>query len=253
MHPYMDVPSETTASVDMLRASRQFMSGLGRAPRREVLVSGFSQGASAALGLAKALQDGTDPYFRLGAVAPISGAYEFRRAEIPALLAGGQIPPKLAVAYTTYILVSWNRLHHLYGSPTEIFQAPYAAKVDRLFDGNTPGRQMLAALPDTLDQLLTARGFELIRHPNPPLSRALDVLDATCTGWIPRAPIRLYYASGDEQAVTANTDHCQAEFRAGGLNLKPIDLGPHDYEGSRHLGTEVAGTTAILNWFTTLP
>jgi hypothetical protein len=246
------VPSETTASVDMLRASRQFMSSLGRTPRREVLVSGFSQGASAALGLARALQEGTDPYFRLGAVAPISGGYDFRRAETPALLAGSQIPPKLAVVYTTYLLVSWNRLHHLYGSPAEIFQEPYAAKVDRLFDGYTPGGEMLAALPDTLDQLLTPRGFKLLRHPNPALSQALDTADATCTGWVPHAPIRLYYAAGDEQAVTTNTDHCQARFRASGLNLKPVELGPHDYEGSRHLGTEVTGTTATLTWFTTL-
>ena len=36
------------------------------------------QGASAALGLARALQSGADPWFRAAAVAPISGAYDFR-------------------------------------------------------------------------------------------------------------------------------------------------------------------------------
>ncbi|MFF4352742.1 hypothetical protein [Streptomyces sp. NPDC001530] len=43
--------------------------------RHEVLVTGFSQGASAALGLAREFQDGADPRFRLQAVAPVSGAY----------------------------------------------------------------------------------------------------------------------------------------------------------------------------------
>ncbi|GAA4514369.1 hypothetical protein GCM10023191_082770 [Actinoallomurus oryzae] len=103
-HPWMDVPSETTASLDMLRAARAFMAREGRTPQRRVLVTGFSQGASAALGP--------------------------------------------AVAYTTYLLVAWNRLHHLYGSPAEIFQAAYAGKVGRLFDGTTPGQEMLGALPD---------------------------------------------------------------------------------------------------------
>lgn len=89
------------------------MAERGRTPQRDVLVTGFSQGASAALGVARALQDGADPHFRLGALAPISGGYDFQNAEIPALPAGDRIPPKLAVAYVTYLLVSWNRLHHL--------------------------------------------------------------------------------------------------------------------------------------------
>ncbi|WP_223184242.1 hypothetical protein [Streptomyces sp. CBMA152] len=202
--------------------------------------------------MARALQEGADPHFRLGALAPISGGYDFQHAEIPALLTGNRVPPKLAVTYATYLLVSWNRLHHLYDSPTDVFQTPYAAEVDRLFNGDTPGQQMLAALPDTLDQLLTHRGFDLLRHPNAPFAKALATADSVCAGWLPAAPTRLYYATGDEQAVTANTDHCQAQFRAGGLDLTPIDLGPHDYQGSRHLGTEVTGTTAVIQWFTTL-
>ncbi|GAB3988588.1 alpha/beta fold hydrolase [Actinoallomurus acanthiterrae] len=262
-HPWMDVPSETTASLDMLRAAREFMARRGMVPQRRVLVTGFSQGASAALGLARALQDGADRWYRLGAVAPISGGYAFRDAELPALLAGKEIPSKIGVAYTTYLLVSWNRLHHLYDSPGEVFQAPYADKVNRLFDGTTPGQEMLAALPDRLygkprqpgdpNPLLTSRGKAMLEHPTGAFAKALRVADGTCTGWVPRAPIRLYYAAGDEQAVTANTDHCRAAFRANGVNLTPIDLGPTDYEGSRHLGTAVTGTAAIVDWFTRLP
>ncbi|MEV5754016.1 hypothetical protein AB0L00_39905 [Actinoallomurus sp. NPDC052308] len=252
-HPWMDVPSETTASLDMLRAARAFMAGRGRTPQRRVLVTGFSQGASAALGLARALQDGADPWYRLGAVAPISGAYAFRDVELPAVLAGREIPPKLGVAYTTYLLVSWNRLHHLYDAPGQVFRAPYADKVERLFDGTTPGQEMLAALPDDLDHLLTAHGLDLLRHPSGAFAAALRVADATCTGWVPRVPARLYYATGDEQAVTANTDRCRAAFRASGADLRTIDLGPIDHQGSRHLGTAVTGTAAIVDWFSRLP
>jgi pimeloyl-ACP methyl ester carboxylesterase len=87
-HPWMDVPSETTAALDMLRASRTAVTQRGHELRHEVLVTGFSQGASAALGLTRSLQEGADGWFRLRAVAPVSGAYAFRGAELPALLAG---------------------------------------------------------------------------------------------------------------------------------------------------------------------
>jgi len=252
-HPWMDVPSETTASVDMLRAARRFMARSGRTPQRRVLVTGFSQGASPALGLARALQDRADDWFRLGAVAPISGAYDFRDTEIPALLAGHQIPPRLAAVYTTYLFVSWNRLHHLYDSPGQVFRRPYAKRVDKLFDGTTPGEKMLGALPGDLGHLLTPHGLDLLRHPSPRFAKALKAADSTCTGWTPQAPILLYYGQGDEQAVTANTDRCQAEFRANGAEVTSIDLGAHDYYGSRHLGTAVSGTTAVLDWFTQPP
>lgn len=77
LYPWMDVPSETTAALDMLHASRAYVTSHGGALRRPVLISGFSQGASAGLGLGRALQDGADSWFRLGALAPISGAYDF--------------------------------------------------------------------------------------------------------------------------------------------------------------------------------
>ncbi|TYK53629.1 alpha/beta fold hydrolase [Actinomadura decatromicini] len=246
-HPYMDLPSETTASLDMLRAARHVLLAHGRSPSRDVLVTGFSQGALAALGLARELQYGADPHFGLRAVAPVSGPYAIREAEVPAMLAEKQIPPKQVVAYTSYLLVAWNRLHHLYRSPADIFRAPYATRVDRLFDGDTPGNQMLAALPDDLEHLLTPQGFALLRHPNHPLAKAMAGSDAICSGWRPKAPIRLFYANNDEQVVNANTDRCTTAF-----NLRPVLLPPHLFQGSIHLGTEVTGTTAALSWFSSL-
>jgi hypothetical protein len=251
-HPYMDVPSETTASLDMLRAARAYLTRHGRPPARPVLVTGFSQGGPAALGLARALQEGADPGFALGAVAPISGAFDIRGAELPETLDGTRIPPRLVAMYTTYLLVAWNRLHHLYSAPEEIFRSPYAAKVDHLFDGTTPSEDAFDALPDGLKPLLTERGITLLRHPTPRFAAALAVADGTCSGWVPRAPFRLYDAQGDEQVITENTDHCRAAFQASGANVPIVALPPHDYRGSRHLGSAVSGTRRIAAWFAQL-
>ncbi|MFE4972759.1 alpha/beta hydrolase family protein [Kitasatospora sp. NPDC056651] len=250
-HPWMDVPSETTASLDMLRAARAFVSGTGRALGHDVLVTGFSQGASAAMGLARTLQAGDDRWFRLRAVAPVSGAYDFRSAELPALL-DGSLEPKSSVLYAAYLLVAWNRLHHLYDSPGDVFQAPYDRTIESLFDGSHTGPQLFAGTPDTIDALLTPRGFEMLRHPTGRLAKALRVADGTCD-WAPRVPVRLYAADADEQAANANTDHCEAALRSHGANAEVVDLGTPDFAGSRHLGSNVAGTAAIVRWFSRLP
>ncbi|KIF01179.1 lipase 4 [Streptomyces sp. RSD-27] len=251
LHPWMDVPSETTASLDMLRAARTFVSSTGRALGHDVLVTGFSQGASAAMGLARTLQAGDDRWFRLQAVAPVSGAYDFRHAELPALL-DGSLEPKSSVLYSAYLLVAWNRLHHLYDSPDEVFQAPYDSTIEALFDGSHTGPQLFAGTPDNNDALLTPHGFEMMRHPTGRLAKALRVADSTCD-WAPRVPVRLYVADADEQAANANTDHCEATLRSHGVNAAVVDLGTPDFAGSRHLGSNVAGTAAIVRWFSQLP
>ncbi|MEV5505307.1 alpha/beta hydrolase family protein [Streptomyces orinoci] len=249
-HPWMDVPSETTASLDMLRAARAFAPHTGRALGHDVLVTGFSQGASAAMALARTLQADGDRWFRIKAVAPISGGYDFQHAELPALL-DGSLDAKSSVLYTAYLLVAWNRLHHLYHSPNEVFQAPYDSTIEALFDGSHTGQQLFAGTPNTLSALLTPHGFDMLRHPTGQLAAALRVADNTCA-WSPRVPVRLYAASADEQAANANTDHCEAALQSHGVNAPVVNLGTPDFAGSRHLGSNVAGTAATVRWFSRL-
>ncbi|MCP2168089.1 alpha/beta hydrolase family protein [Goodfellowiella coeruleoviolacea] len=250
-HPWMDVPTETTASLDMLRAARGFVTGQGRKLDREVMVTGFSQGASAALGLARDLQAGRAPEFRLGALAPVSGAYDFQHAELPALL-NGELEPKSSALYAAYLLVSWNRLHHLYDSPSEMFQAPYDATIEHLFDSTAPGRDLMTGTPARVDQLLTPRALELLRNPDGPLAAALRVSDSVCTDWAPRVPTRLYVMAGDEQAVDTNTEHCRSGLRANGVDPQVVTVGPGEYQGSRHLGSNALATPSIVEWFVQL-
>ncbi|MFG2532449.1 lipase [Streptomyces sp. NPDC048516] len=248
LHPWMDIGSETTASLDMLRAARAFAPRTGHVLERKVMVTGFSQGASAALGLGRALEAREDHWFRLGALAPVSGAYDFGGTELPALLEG-RMEPKSGVLYAAYTLVAFNRLHHVYDSPGEVFRAPYAGTVEALFDGAHTGEQLMRGTPGTLDELLTEHGRELLAHPTGPLAAALRTTGAVCTDWAPRAPVRLYMATGDEQAATANTERCQEALLRKGVDAPVVDLGAVDYKGSRHLGSNAAATSAIVRWF----
>ncbi len=257
LHPWMDVPSETTAALDMLRASRAYVTSHGGTLRRQVMITGFSQGASAGLGLGRALQDGADPWFRLGALAPVSGAYDFRGVSLPSVLDGElarlnpnhQLGAKLAVLYTAWMLVGFNRVHPIAGMPDRIVRAPYARTNEGLFDGRHTGDRVFNGLPNTISELLTPFGMNLLRHPVGGLAAALRGTDRVCQGWTPKAPIRLYYAANDEQAVNANTFRCRAWFAASGAHVPAVNLGTPDYQGSRHLGSNVAGTAQIVRWF----
>lgn len=250
-HPFLDVPSETTAGVDLLRAARRFAPRTGHDLGRDVLVTGFSQGASAATGLGKALHGGADDWFRLRALAPIGGAYDFGGVELPALI-DGTVKAPWNVAYTAYLMVSWNRLHDLYSSPSEVFEPKYANRVEALYDGVHTGADLGKTLPMSLDELYTDRGLALLRNPSGPLAAALRTHDSTCSDWRPEVPVRLFHSAGDDQVPTANTAHCAAAFRAAGASVHTADVGDLAYEESLHLGANVRGTEAAALWFTSL-
>ena len=244
---WFDVPSETTAEVDMLRATRELAAEQGRSLRGGVDVTGFSQGASAALGLARELERRHPSGFRLHALAPVSGAYAFRDVTLPAVL-DRRVEPHAAGVYVSLLLVTWDRMHGLYADPSEVFRQPYAGRVTRLLNGHTPPGRMVRGLPASVDALLTPAGRRLLQHPSGAFARALAVADRVCA-WHPAAPTRLYYAEGDEQAVPGNTRACHASFGEHGLDVPVRNLGRVDALGSRHLGSNLAGTLAALRWF----
>jgi hypothetical protein len=259
LQPYLDLPSETTAALDMLRAVRHYLVAHDETARRDVLATGFSQGGPAALGLGRALQDGADPWFRIGALAPISGPYDLPGAEVPAIADGDlvrlnpdpQLGAKYSVLYAAFGMVALNRVHHVYSSPAEVFKPPYAGTIETLLDGDHTSQQLIAGTPGQLSDLLTARGFAMLRHPAGPILAALKA-DSSACDWAPRVPVRLYLATTDEQVVNANTWHCQAAFAAYGARVAAVGLGTPDHAGSRHSGSNVAGTAQIVRWFAQL-
>ncbi|HMH94660.1 MAG TPA: hypothetical protein VK586_26695 [Streptosporangiaceae bacterium] len=151
--------------------------------------------------------------------------------------------------YTTLMFVAFNRVHQIYSSPSEIFRAPYAATIEQLLDGDHTGEQLFSSTPTTLARLLTPRGLALMAHPAGGLAAELATVDRVCAGWTPAAPTRLYYVTGDEQAVNGNTFSCRARFAARGARIPAVNLGTPDNQGSRHLGSNAAGTAAIVRWF----
>jgi hypothetical protein len=112
----MDVASEVSASVDMLRAAKQFAADRHVALDDTVRVTGFSQGGTAATATAEALQNGVDRW-RLTAIAPISGPYDVQHTELPALVDGNHqdgeivaaVPPTAAQLLTPAYM---ERLRH---------------------------------------------------------------------------------------------------------------------------------------------
>lgn len=242
-HPYIDTKTETTASADMLLAARTFAARHGVALKRDVLVTGFSQGGRASIALGRALSRGEVGPFRLGALQAVAGPYDLLGSELPATFDGG-VAPATAAFYLAYFVTAWNRTVGLYDDPREAFQAPYAKTVEGLFDGSHPDEEIAAALPDSPDKLFTPEFAQRLQHPTGRFLRALQAADQICHDWTPRVPIHLYSGTKDTDVVAANADACATGLRARGAQVTVHSMGAAD-----HFGTAFAAYPQIVRTF----
>jgi hypothetical protein len=243
LHPYIDTKTETTASADMLLAARTFAARHGVALKRDVLVTGFSQGGRASIALGRALSRGEVGPFRLGALQAVAGPYDLLGSELPATFDGG-VAPATAAFYLAYFVTAWNRTVGLYDDPREAFQAPYAKTVEGLFDGSHPDDEIAVALPDSPDKLFTPEFAQRLQHPTGRFLQALQAADQICHDWTPRVPIHLYSGTKDTDVVAANADACATGLRARGAQVTVHSMGAVD-----HFGTAFAAYPQIVRTF----
>jgi acetyl esterase/lipase len=242
LHPFVQAGSEATATIDMLTAAAHTGPERGVRLSRQLFVTGFSQGGHAAMATGQALQESPSPW-RVTALAPMAGPYDLD-AEFPAILDPDQVDPHRASGYLGYILTAWNRLYHLYDSPTEVFTEPTAGEIGGLFDGTHEIDEISAALPPATELLRPAWQAQ-IAHPTDRFAAAVEA-NQVCH-WAPRAPVRLYASHGDRDVVFANAQTCSAQIRAKGGHAEIEDMGQVD-----HVGTALASLPLIRAWFALL-
>jgi hypothetical protein len=241
-HPYMQLATEASASLDLLRAAHAFAERVHRRLDPGTLVTGFSQGGAAAMAFGKALQDRGDPRLRLAALAPMSGPYDLEHAELPAILAG-RLDAADSNYYLSYAMREWQPIYHVFDAPTDVWRGGWGTKVESLFDGRHDDVAILKALPRRLNQLFTPAFRARLAHADGALLAAIRENDVACD-WAPRAPIRLYGARGDEQVAFANSRSCVATLAAHGVKAPLIDMGR-----TGHFGSTLRAMPRVLAFF----
>ncbi|CAM5263706.1 hypothetical protein GCM10010329_03790 [Streptomyces spiroverticillatus] len=223
-HPFMHQQSAVSATLDLLeavRSLRQFRLS------DDTYVTGFSQGGHVAMAVGRAVASGAVRHARLSGLRTGSGPYDLEHAELPSM-ADGSVPGRAAVILIAYVLTAHKNLHTppLYTDPAEVFRAPYAARVESLFDGTHKEEEIIPQLPATLQELLTPAWYANLAHPTGNFLRAIRSIDTTCA-WRPNLPVTLYSATGDHESVIANTRSCARQLKAHGTrHVTLVDQGP---------------------------
>ena len=233
LHPYLHAETEATATLDLMRAVREFThDSLGIYFNKETFVTGYSQGGHAAMATVKYIQDNNlMSEFNVVAAGPASGPYNLSGSQASVLVSND---PYSNPGYVVYLLFAMNRVYgNIFQNYSDILKSPYDTLIPPYFNGNFDMSVVNALLPDTLsgflqDSVLTHFKNDSVAKTHP-LWQALMAQDNY--DWTPSFPMELYYCTQDEQVDYHNALDAAAAMQANGANVVAVNKGALDHGG----------------------
>ena len=240
LHRYFHAATEASAAVDLLAAADRVLAALHVQRNGSLFVFGFSQGSHAALALHRELEStGVD----VTATATVGGIFDVEQWFLSAL--DNQTTITLPL-YMAYILLAYDDIYDVYRRKTDVFRQPYASTVADLFDMKHFFDDVLAGMPPTTRALLTPSfAAKLASDPETPLRVRLR--ENTVDRWRPRAPVRLYQTTDDEEAPYGDAVMSIERLRKAGADAT-VQVVP----GIDHINSWIQALPLAVSWFRSL-
>lgn len=211
-HPYHHAASTATCVVDALRAGKSVCSSRSVALSGKLFLAGYSQGGHATLAALRELEARHAAELPVTACAAMAGAADLSGVTLTDALSD-RVPPN--AYYFPYLLQMLVDLYGIAPSIGDLLVPPYNATLPPLLDGTSGSGAINAAMPSVPNRVLKPEYLAALRaDPDHPVRRALR--DNDMTGFVPKAPLRLYHCSGDQDVLRANSVVAWERFRAAG-------------------------------------
>lgn len=238
-HRYFHADTEASAGADMLAASREVLADLHVRQNGELYIFGFSQGSHAALALHRALQEANIDVTGTAITGIILDVDRW-------FMTGFTSQTVTLPVYMSFILLAYDDIYDVYDRPTDVFRQPYASTVEGLFDMQHFWDDVLAGMPPNGRGLVTpSYTHKLLNDPREPLR--LRLRQNAVDRWRPKAPLRVFQSTDDEEAPYDDALESVARLRQAGADVTVRTL-----TGFDHINTWIQIMPRAVSWFRSL-
>ncbi|MFT4753362.1 MAG: hypothetical protein ACI85Q_000903 [Salibacteraceae bacterium] len=250
LHPYQHAESEARVSVDIIRATIEFMEdSLSYIYNNQVYLSGYSQGGHTAMATHKYIQDNNlETELNVIASAPLSGSFHSSSTQARIVL---DDMPFGSQGFVIYMIMAYNDVYGgIYTTPSDYLQSPYDVTIPPLLDGNHDFTELNDSLPNLPSQFLDPTFLANLLADSSTKSTSLwqALLDNDNYDWKPNVPMKLFYCSGDQTVFPQNTlDAFDAMTANGAAQVFKEDLG-----NLSHTGCILPAISNAINFFENL-
>lgn len=206
IHPYEHRESLAQASLDMIRASSEFLANEKINWNKKLMITGYSQGGFATMSLQKKIEEQFPTEFNLAASSCGAGAYN--KTQFMKDLYNNTTHA-IAEYNQLYIWVTqtYNRVYGLNRLMNTFFKEPYATDVQANGNNATINVSFNLAINDTFKKAVND-GTD---------TKFLDaVKDNDVFDWAPKTETQLYHGDADQQVFYSNSVTAEKAMKAKG-------------------------------------
>ena len=224
IHPYIHADSLSSASIDMLKASKTLLRASNIQLNHQLFLAGYSEGGYATLALQKAIQENNTGEFNVTASAAGAGPFDLTETSITLANKVTNERP----AYMSFLLKAYDSVYNL-NKITDMYQPQYVDAVNTLFDGNNSGNTITNSLTTTTNKLFKPAFLEALQGNGSHIIKEKLALN-NIYNWRPVAPTRLFHGPKDEVVPYSNAQKALSSMRANGapnVSLRDCFLNTH--------------------------
>ena len=236
-HPYEHRASLASASLDMLRAAKEFLKGQNAVKwNNKVYIAGYSEGGFASMAMQKMMEEGAATEFDLRASSLGAGAYDktaFMKYLINTKTHG------IAGFNRSYLWVTltYDRVYGLNRRKSAYFKEPFATQIQN--------NGLDANINVSFNTIFTDA---FVKGVNDGTDKGfLDaVADNNVYDWKPKTPTQLYHGNADQLVFFFNSKNAfDAMRKRGATNVDLIEIPGGDHASS--IQTYLFGTVTFFS------
>ena len=224
IHPYLHAKSLANASIDMIRASYEFLKTKNIKTNQQLFITGYSEGGYASLALQKSIEEKYSNEFLITAVAAGAGPFDLTgTAKIIASKVVNDEP-----AYVAYLLKSYDTIYRL-NKIEEMYQPQYVEAVNTMFNGKNSQSTINSKLTSQTEELFNPSFLASLRESDGHIINQKIALN-NIYDWKPISPTRFYHGPNDETVPYSNAQKALTKMRENGatdVSLGDCPLNTH--------------------------
>ena len=232
LHPYLHAPSEATAVIDMLRATRLFCKEQGYTLNEQLFLAGYSQGGHVTMAALKTIEEQYSTEFTVTACSPMAGPYDLSETQLNFVMRDSAYPIPCILPY---ILFAYNNVYQMYPDLRSVFLPQYYDELKEYFN-DSPAYECDAVdnvwPPSKIPSVvLRPEIIESVKQdPDCPIVLALE--ENNLYDWAPKSPIHLCHCDADDIVSYQNSVVAYNSFvKNGSTNIElvmPLHGGTHE-------------------------
>jgi hypothetical protein len=214
-HPFLQLQSEATPVIDMIRAAKEVVDTTGASNNSQLFLAGIAEGGYSALAAHQYIQTYLGSEMHVTGTGSIAGYYDLSGTMVNMILSDSTYTDQ---SYLPALFLGYNKTYNYATADSDIFVYPYDSIVPPLYNGTKEAYQINAILPTVPKHILQPSIIDTLQNdPNNFFTNLLRKNDAF--NWAPTSPVNLFFCTADEIVPAQNAAVAYTHFVANGSTM----------------------------------